>query len=432
METQAAVTRVIAELTRYPSDILTPNADFEADLGIDSVKRTEILAQLQQRYALPEDLDIPVAEIRTIAAVAAFIDRAKDRDIVARPSAPAPAPTPVPAPVPASPTATAQAVPWSDGLAWAEAESAPAPATPRPAIAPARPAPRPPAPTPAPALGDVERSVLGVLRTVVDETLRRAEGRAAPAPFADVAGRVVLVTGSGRGFGRCVAKRMAGLGAHVIVNSFHNRDRGEATTAEIVADGGDAVHVWGSVANQEHLERMFAEIDARYGGLDYLVSNASNGYLGPLSGLDDDKFVLSFRTNVVGLHRAALLAAPRMAKRGGGKIVALSSPGADRYIEHFGCQGPVKAAVESLVRYLAVELGPQNIQVNALSAGPLQGELIGMYPDAERLIPYWMSRTSKGRLGDEEILVDHLLFLLTAQAVNGTTLLVDDAGSVRV
>jgi NAD(P)-dependent dehydrogenase (short-subunit alcohol dehydrogenase family)/acyl carrier protein len=419
MDTQTEVTRVIAQLTRYPTEILTPEADFEADLGIDSVKRTEILAHLQKQYGLPDDLQVTPAEVSSILGVTRFIDAARAGEVPVRaPTPPVPAPAPVPVPAPDSDSD------WADALTWAEA----APATPPPAA---------PSPTPAVAptarrSGDPRRQALEALREVLDRSLQELDEAPRPAATRDLAGQVLWVTGSGRGLGRTLALGLASRGARIVVNSFHSRDQGDQTAAEIVDAGGEAHHVWGSVANEEHRVRMVAELQERFGVLHGLVHNASNGYLGPLEHLTDDYWHRSFDTNVVGLHRCTMLAAPLMERAGGGRVVALSSPGADRVIEHFGCQGPVKAALESLVRYLAVELGPRGIQVNALSAGPLYGELIHKYPDADRLIPYWESRNAAGRLGDGEALVAHVAFLLTAPAISGSTLLVDDTGSTRI
>src|SRR5262249_50802363 len=162
---------------------------------------------------------------------------------------------------------------------------------------------------------------------------------------------------SGRGLGKVIANQLVDLGARVIINSFFSRERGEEVTTEINRRKGDAIHLWGSVANPKHLTQMFEEIDRRYGGLDFFVQNASNGLIAPLHQITDGHWEKAFRTNVVALHQGALLAAPLMRRRNGGKIVAISSPGAHHHIEHFGCIGPVKAAVESLAIYLAVELG---------------------------------------------------------------------------
>ena len=452
MDTTAHVTQVFAELTRYPLEILTSDADFEADLGIDSVKRVEILGRLQRHYGISNGTPIRVRDFRTIASVVRFIEGARGEGATTNGAREEPAPAePIAAAAVERPQPRASAEPaWTNGLAWAEA----APNAPTPASHPSS-VTKPhtnghgssnahgqsnghvaPATTLSP---ELERTLLDAFRSVVSDVLLRSNGHARPASErrmtfsrADFEGRVVLVTGAGRGLGRVVARRLGALGARVIVNSFHSRERGESTTVEIRAEGGDATHLWGSVANSEHLKKIFGDIDRQFGGLDMLVSNASNGYLGPVSGLTPSDFMLSFQTNVIGLHQASLLAAPLMERRGGGHIVAMSSPGADRYVEHFGCQGPVKAALQSLARYLAVELGPRNIQVNVISAGALEGDLLRKYPDADRLIPYWTSKSVTGRLTDEEGIADHVLFLLTAPNINGATIVVDDTGTIRV
>ena len=536
MDTQATVLQVFAELTRYPTDILDPEADLEADLGIDSVKRTEILAALQERFALPADLQAPAEQVTTIAAIAAFIEQAAagaapvasgaapvmsgaahapalpepPRASLVSPSFAAPsfaapsfAAPPIPAPAASAPRGAAR---YAAAPPYAPPIRAPQPASPRPATPAAS-----VAAVAAPTTAELRRDVLSTLRDVIDETLARLDATARtttpqaataqaattqaaaqaaasrpsassapagvnglpvdglawaaravrpvaapppaapshaaprvprPAPHRDwlpagyrpFEGRVALVTGSGHGLGRVIATRLSRLGASVVINSFHSRDRGERTAAELQAEGGDVMHAWGSVAKRDHLERIFESIGARHGRLDFFVSNASNGMIAPLTHITEDHWQKAFTTNVIALHQASLLAAPLMDRSGGGKILAISSPGAQRYIEHFGCQGPVKAALESLVRYLAVELGPRNIQVNALSAGPLYGELLDKYPEGERLIPYWESRTATGRLGSEEQVTEAVAFLLSraSDPISGAVLLADSTGSQRV
>jgi acyl transferase domain-containing protein/NAD(P)-dependent dehydrogenase (short-subunit alcohol dehydrogenase family)/acyl-CoA thioesterase FadM len=240
--------------------------------------------------------------------------------------------------------------------------------------------------------------------------------------------KVALVTGSGRGIGKVIAERLADLGAQVIVNSFHSRELGEETTAEILARGGKAVHLWGSVANLDHLRGIFREIDSRFGGLDFFVSNASAGVFAPLTAVTPEHWDRCFRTNVMALHQGSLLAAELMRKRGGGKIVALSSVGADLCFDYFGCVGPVKAAVECLVRYLAVELAPDGIQVNTVTAGPVAGDLLNGYVSR----PRWERLTPRQRLLSEEETAEPVLFLLAQDGMNGTTLVVDAAGRLRI
>jgi NAD(P)-dependent dehydrogenase (short-subunit alcohol dehydrogenase family) len=186
------------------------------------------------------------------------------------------------------------------------------------------------------------------------------------------------------------------------------------------------------VTNPKHLEQIFGEAESRFGGVDFLVSNASNGILAPLKDIQPEHWDLAFRTNIVGFHQSSLLAAAQMRKRGGGKIVALSSIGAQRCLDYLACIGTVKAAVESLVRYLAVELGGDNIQVNAVSAGPVYGELMEKYPDLETLRPRCEELTPRKKLNTEQEVAEAVTFLLNNSGMSGSVLLLDAAGGQRI
>jgi len=258
--------------------------------------------------------------------------------------------------------------------------------------------------------------------------------RAVAASGSALAGKAVLVTGSSRGLGRAIATALGRAGARVVVNSFHSRDDGEAVADQIRSAGGEAVHVWGSVANPAHVEAIFEAIDREVGELHHFVSNASNGRFAPLEQTTPEHWELAFRTNVMGYHQCAVRAARMMERHGGGRIVALSSNGSSRYLEHFGAMGAVKAAVEALTRALAVELAPRNVQVNAIAAGPIYGHVTSHYPDHDRILPYWESRTPGGRLCSEEDVAAAVLLLLSegARMINGATVTVDGGGSLCI
>jgi enoyl-[acyl-carrier protein] reductase III len=266
----------------------------------------------------------------------------------------------------------------------------------------------------------------GAAARTLGDLARALEGEPAAAG-GRLAGKVAFVTGSGHGLGKCLAAELAGQGAAVIVNSFHSRDRGEATTAELCAAGHHAVHIWGSVANPRHLDAMFDEIGQRFGRLDVFIQNASNGYLGPLEHATAEHWDKSFRTNVVSLHQGALRAVDLM--KDGGSIAALTTPAAQRCTQLFGLQGSVKAAIEALVRYLAVELAPRGIRVNSFAPGAIYGELLTSYPESARLIPTWEALTTGLRLCTEEEVARHVVNFMTDPGLDAVgSLVLSDAG----
>jgi NAD(P)-dependent dehydrogenase (short-subunit alcohol dehydrogenase family)/acyl carrier protein len=368
----SAVRDVFVQVTRYPPEILDPDAQLEEDLGIDSVKLGEVFSVLREMYSLPEKLDIPREQLKTIAGVAGALGRFLSRSDAAPPK---------------------QAV---EPMRQARPSASVAPAL--------------------PAMSLAETSFAGLIPELK--------------PFA---GKIALVTGSGRGLGKDIACYLAELGTAVVVNSFHSREQGIATVDEITAAGGIAIHAWGSVANPDHLAAIFDQIESAYGGLDFFVSNASNGMLARLKDITVEHWQKAFHTNVIGLHQSALKAAALMKKRGGGKIITMSSPASHGYVDYFGCMGAVKAAVESLTKSLAIELSVDNIQVNCVSPGPIYGELLDRWPESKRLIAKWEEATVYERLCEARD-VSHFVAYLLSDAVKlfaGSVLVMDGGISVR-
>src|SRR5262245_10912048 len=453
------VLSVISEVTRYPREILVPAAQLEEDLGIDSLKRAEIMAVLSARVGRPDMLSAPPVQLRTIADVSQALQTflAGQPATEARPPAP---PTPAPksavrqaathgaanvngsvpqqiidliADVTQYPRELLQPAANLDddlGFGKAQIDAIFAEIPKRLGLTPSDPAARGAART----IGDIVTSFPS--RTTAADGDGRQQRQVVSAPQSkgqqSFAGKIALVTGSGHGLGKVIAQQLASQGATVVVNSFHSRQRGEETTAEILAGGGQAVHVWGSVANEAQLERLFDEISQHFGQLDFFVSNASNGILARLSDVTPEHWDRAFRTSVIALQQGSLRAAELMRRRGGGRIVAISSNGSQRYLDYFGCMGPVKAAVECLVRYLAVELAIDNIQVNAVSAGPIYGELLSKYPDYDQLRPRWEAVVPRKRLNDEQEVADAVMFLLTTGGMTGSVLSIDAGGGQRI
>ena len=383
-ELTRSIQQIFADVTRYPLDILELGANLEEDLGIDSVKLGEIFAVLRERYNLPEDAQIPRESLKTIAGISEALRThlqtgADPVDVKVH--------VDVKPEVDAKPAVNGNgAHPYSNGIA------------------------------------------VGYSSAVLDHSFAAVTPQRKP-----FEGKIALITGSGRALGKDIAVYLAELGASVVVNSFHSRPQGEETVEEIRAAGGKAVHAWGSVANAEHVKSIFEVVDKTYGGLDFLICNASNGLLAPLEEIGVEHWEKAFRTNVVGLHQCSLRALELMKKRGGGKIITMSSPAAHDYVDYFGCMGAVKAAVENLTKSMAIEFAPYNVQVNCVSPGPVYGDLLDKWPESKRLTAEFEKATVSDRLCESRDVSHFVAYLLSdpVKLFTGSVLVMDGGISVR-
>ncbi|SDB83965.1 enoyl-[acyl-carrier-protein] reductase FabL [Shouchella lonarensis] len=239
--------------------------------------------------------------------------------------------------------------------------------------------------------------------------------------------KVALVTGSSRGIGKEIALGLADKGYHLVINYARSRTQAEETAEEIRARGVKAMTVKAHVGKQDKIQALFEEIDATFGRLDVFVNNAASGVLRPLMELEESHWNWTMDINAKALLFCAQEAAKRMEKNGGGRIVSLSSLGAIRYLENYTTVGVSKAAVEALTRYLAVELAPKGIVVNAVSGGAVDTAALTHFPNREELLADAAARTPAGRMVETTDLANAALFLLSDEAsmIRGQTLIVD-------
>jgi 3-oxoacyl-[acyl-carrier protein] reductase len=204
------------------------------------------------------------------------------------------------------------------------------------------------------------------------------------------AGKVALVSGSGKNIGRAIALDLAARGAAVIVNGRADRTAVDQVVAEITAAGGQAIGCMADVSNPDETRTMIQTAVTTFGGLDILVSNAGLRRQTPFlqMSLTEWREILS-----VALDGAFILcqaAVPHMLARGGGAIVGLSG-----ISTHVGtpdrCHvSASKAGLEGLMRALAIELAPHRITCNAIAPGSvdtMRGTSAGASPQAQALIP---------------------------------------------
>lgn len=250
--------------------------------------------------------------------------------------------------------------------------------------------------------------------------------------MASLTGKIALVTGGSRGIGRSIALRLAQEGADVVINFFRNRKPAEETKAMIEALGRRCHIIKANVGDLDKHHLIFDEIQEVMGGLDILVSNAASGVQLPAMEVEEKHWDWTLNINSKALLFLAQKAVPMMEARGGGSIVAISSLGSRFALKNYTCVGTSKAALESLVRYLGVELAPKNIIVNGVSGAAVDTDALTHFPNREEMIQDAIDRTPAGRMITPEDLANSVLFLCTDQSrmIVGQTLIVDGGYSL--
>lgn len=247
----------------------------------------------------------------------------------------------------------------------------------------------------------------------------------------DLHGKVALITGGSRGIGKAIALRYAENGADLALNYVRHRRDAESTAALVEKMGRKCLMVKANVANDDDVKAMFEMIGEEFGRLDLIVSNAASGVLKPALELSTRHWNWAMDINARALLTLAHFGVPLMGKNG--RIMAVSSLGAVRAIENYTAVGASKAALESLVRHLAVELGPMGINVNTISAGAVDTEALKKFPNREQILGAAMERTPMGRLTTPEDVADIALFLSSdlAGMIQGQVIVVDGGYSIR-
>jgi enoyl-[acyl-carrier protein] reductase III len=239
-------------------------------------------------------------------------------------------------------------------------------------------------------------------------------------------GASVLVTGGSRGIGREIALRFADAGAKRVAIGYRNADAtADAVAGELRERGAEPVLVRGNVSSPAVAEQV-----AALGPLDALVHSAATGVIRPALETDDRHWDWTLNANARALLSLARVAAPAMPS--GSAIVGISSLGSFRVLENYVLVGTSKAALESVVRYLGVELAPRGIRVNAVSGGVVDTDALEHFPNRDEMLRMARERTPAGRMVEPRDVADAVLFLAGdgAQMICGQTLIVDGGFSL--
>ncbi len=235
----------------------------------------------------------------------------------------------------------------------------------------------------------------------------------------------VLVTGGSRGIGKAIALRYARDGASRVAIGYMRSDAAaEETAAELRALGAEPVLVRGNVTSERVLEQV-----RELGPLDVFVHNAATGVIRPALDTEEKHWDWTLNANARAFLALTRVVAPTMVP--GSAIVAISSLGSIRVLENYALVGTSKAALESLVRYLAVELGPNGIRVNAVSGGVVDTGALDHFPNREEMLELG-ARNAAGRMVAPDDIAGAVAFLSSPDAamIRGQTLIVDGGFSL--
>lgn len=242
----------------------------------------------------------------------------------------------------------------------------------------------------------------------------------------DLKGKKAFITGGTRGIGRAIAVKLAESGCELVLNYLDNADAANETL-ELIKPFGVKTHLL-----QANLRDMMEAkkagkqaLEILGGNIDFFIHSAALGSFKKTSEIKPNQWDLSMDINVKAMLMICQVLKPAMPR--GSSIIALSSSGSTKAVPNYGAIGISKAALESMVRYLAVDYAPDGVRVNAVSGGFIDTKSLTAFPEYERLKEEAVKRTPAGRIGTAEDLAGIVRFLCTPEAswLCGQTILAD-------
>ena len=245
-------------------------------------------------------------------------------------------------------------------------------------------------------------------------------------------GKRVFITGGSGTIGRALCERFAARGAHIAFSYFSGHEAADATLRAVsrASGGKEPLVLRGNLWEPDAGASLAKELLAEWDHVDVFISNAASGVLKPTQELSAKHWDWCININARSFLLLANALAPKMPS--GGRMLALSSYGATKAIPMYAAIGASKAALESIVRNLALELGPKGITVNAISPGIVETQALDYFPNKEDLIKVARMKTSMGRLVTPDDVADVAEFMASplADMIHGQTIHVDGGYSI--
>lgn len=242
-------------------------------------------------------------------------------------------------------------------------------------------------------------------------------------------GKLALVTGSSRGIGRAIALHLASCGADVAITYHRNPDSAAEVAHQVQQFGCRALVIAVNLSKIEDIDCLFQTIKDEWGGLDFFISNAASGFNRPAMEQKASGWDWTMNVNARAFLFACQRAVPLMEPLGGGSIVSVTSQGSQRVLPDYVAVGASKAALESLTRYLAVELAPRHIRVNAVSPGLVETDALQHFSalSGSDVIARAIQNTPAGRLVTPNDVAGVVEFLCSPAAamICGQVIIVD-------
>jgi len=245
------------------------------------------------------------------------------------------------------------------------------------------------------------------------------------------AGKVALITGGARGIGRATALKLAASGSDIAVVYYNSSDEAQELVKEIEALGKKAIALQANVSDHASVKEMFGQFREHFSRLDFLISNAASGVLKPALKMSTKHWRWCLETNALALNHLVSEGRELMSK--GGRVIALSSLGAERAIPNYAFIGASKAALEALARSLSLEMAEYGVTVNTVSAGVVDTDALKHFPNREQLLDEYQAHALADRPLTPQDVADAVYLLCRPEAamINAHTLFVD-AGYSRV